>query len=162
MASKMGLMRKQEAATNRLREATARLRDLGVDVGPFPDANRDRDSREVERLEHVANLLESAADRIETPGGAVPADDAASDDAPVDDAPADATGDAPVEPVDYERMTVAELKALLQEREIAVPADARKADLIALLSEADAADSEEEGDDDPPADPADDTDETEE
>ena len=46
----------------------------------------------------------------------------------------------------YEAMTVAELRTVIQERDLAVPSDARKADLIAALE---AADAESAGEDAP-------------
>ena len=46
---------------------------------------------------------------------------------------------APPAPDGYDAMTVAELTALMGERSIEVPSNARKADLVAILSETDAA-----------------------
>lgn len=51
-----------------------------------------------------------------------PAEAEPGDDVPEDD-----------ETIPYENMTVAQLRALCEEREIDVPADARKADLIKVL-----------------------------
>ena len=65
MASKLGMMVKQEAADDRLRDATNRLRVRGVDVGSFPEEGRDRALREVQRTEHTANLLEACQARID-------------------------------------------------------------------------------------------------
>lgn len=65
MASKLGLMKKREQVDIRLRSATNKLRSRGVDVGAFPDDQRDRDLKEYERVAHTAALLEACVERLD-------------------------------------------------------------------------------------------------
>lgn len=124
MASKLGLMRKQEAATDRLRSATNRLRARGVDVGAFPDAGRDRDLREVERVQHTATLLEACCDRIDELTAQL------ERTAALPNLEAALAG--------YGGLKNEALREELARRGIEAPARATKLQMVALLEEADA------------------------
>lgn len=127
MASKLGLMKKREAVDDRLRSATNRLQVRGVDVGSFPDQGRDRDIKNMERIEHTAALLEACLARIDELMSA-PAEDTAKDEAPAG----------------YEALTVPMLRDEIARRGLVAGGAKNKANLIFVLEEDDTAPDVEE------------------
>jgi hypothetical protein len=144
MASRLGLMIKQEQVDNRIRSVTNRLKSRGVDVGTYPDETRDRNLRAYQRQEHTADLLESCLARIEELGGEKRSVEAGS------------TSDTGA--TNWNAHTVKDLKKIATENEVQFPSKATKPELVALLEQweqeqSPADDSEEsegsEGDEEP-------------
>lgn len=110
MATIGAIAAKKDAAVKRITAASAQLAErLALEVAPFPLHGRDRDYLQASQLEAVANILEAVSTALEK------------------------RFTTSTEPVDWDALTVAELKTLAEEREIEYPANIKKADLIDLL-----------------------------
>lgn len=121
MASFQSRTRRNAAVRKRLEAVITALGEkLGVPVPEPPRPSRDRELQPIIELERFADFGESVLAAIKGDGSEAPAPESAG----------------------YADLTVAELRDLLQEREIEVPSDARKADLIAALEQADADEDE--------------------
>lgn len=126
MASKIGLSYRRERVIDRFRHEANRARARGVEVGSFPHAKRgDPESRALDEITYAADLLAAVVDRL-------------------DELSAAATEDQ-----GYEAWTVKQLTAALIDAKVEIPKRARKGDLIALLTAAEAAPQGEADEGDP-------------